>query len=78
MDVKHNSRYEATVKLKGLQSFAPNSLIVAELVKYGFTDVKVEGSGSERVAVATWAGETQENVSLPEQVSNVREVSSTT
>jgi hypothetical protein len=54
--VHHNKRYRATVTLTGLQQFATNDMVASEFAKYGFADVKVTGSGSQRHAEGRWTG----------------------
>lgn len=66
-------RYQATLTLGWLESFAGNDLISGELERAGFGNVVVTGEGETRVAEGVWIGESTD-VSLPHQVTDVRAV----
>jgi len=71
--VRQGQRYEATISLGLLESFAGNDLIATRLEAVGFTDVTVEGSGSKRRAQALWPN-ADATAALPPQVSDVTEI----
>lgn len=54
--VRHGKRYRATITLSGIQQFASNAMVEAELAKYGFADIVVSGFGASRTAEGTWTG----------------------
>lgn len=54
--VHQGRRYRATVVLRGIEQFAANNQVAARLSELGFVDVVVTGSGSRRIAEATWSG----------------------
>lgn len=59
VELKQNVRYQATVKLSGIELFAPNELVAKTLEGYGFSSVHVQGGGDRRQVVATWSKETR-------------------
>jgi hypothetical protein len=52
--VRKGKWYIARISLSGLNRFAPNSTVAARLEDAGFTNVRVEGSGGIRLAIAYW------------------------
>ena len=71
MNLTHNQKYSATIKLGFFEKLAGNNTIKQKLVDAGFIDVSVTGEGSTRTAIGTWPGETRE-VDLPSQVSSIK------
>ncbi len=54
--VRHGHRYRATLRLRGWEALATNGMIAEGLVRFGFIDVLVTGSGDVRIAEGTWGG----------------------
>ncbi len=71
--VKKGKRYAARVDLGLVESFVDNEEIVKRLVDAGFVDVKVTGSGSERIAHGTWTKDDATGV-IPHQVTEIKEL----
>lgn len=66
-------KYEATILLSGLETFAHNILIREKLMQAGFSNVIVAGSGSVRTATGVWSRETQPIAGkIPSQVSDIK------
>jgi len=59
MHLTQHQTYQATAQ-GFMLSLVSNAKIEEELAKAGFTHIKVEGKGSERIATGTWAKETQD------------------
>ena len=72
--VHKGKRYAARIELTMIESFASNADIATRLIKSGFTNVNVTGSGSERVAHGTWVGE-DTTADMPSQITEVKELS---
>jgi hypothetical protein len=49
-------RYRATLSLGGIEQFASNDMVAAELQRYGFINVTVSGTAGTRFAEGTWRG----------------------
>lgn len=67
-------KYQATITLSGLEAFAHNLMLRAKLMDAGFSNVIVEGTGSTRTATGVWSRESQPIVSMPPQVSDIKEL----
>jgi hypothetical protein len=67
-------KYQATISLSGLETFAHNLMVQAKLMEAGFTNVYVHGTGSTRIATGVWSRESQPIVNMPSQVSDVKEL----
>ena len=52
--VTRGSRYAARIHLGGFEVLASNTDIYNKLKEVGLVDITVSGSGTERVAQATW------------------------
>lgn len=71
--VRHGRRYQATLSLGLLESFASNDMIADRLRAAGFSEVDVEGTGASRSAQALWAND-DATAELPSQVLSVTEI----
>jgi len=60
MTIEQNTYYRGYVTLEGIQSIATNSLVINKIIDLGFTDVKAEGKGKNRIATGKWLGTTRE------------------
>ena len=71
--VRQGKRYRAKIKLGFFEKMASNVTIANKLHDAGFAEVQVFGSGSERIAEATWprADVTEE---MPDQIKSVTEI----
>ena len=58
MNLLKGKAYGADIKLKGLDSIAPNDTVKVELVKLGFDRVTVTGKGTDRKAEGVWTKDT--------------------
>jgi hypothetical protein len=63
-------RYRAIIKLGFFEKIATNETILDELQEYGFVEVTVWGSDSDRTAEGRWPGDTRD-VGLPSQITSV-------
>jgi hypothetical protein len=72
-NLKNGQTYEADITLSGLQLFGSNDDVKAELSKAGFINITVTGSGKNRKAIGTWAGNTLE-APVPKEVSGIKEL----
>ena len=68
--LERNTSYHASILLGTLEAFASNNQLAEKLKAVGFGDVKVEGTGSKRLAIGVWKNPTQ-NVEVPPQVVHV-------
>jgi hypothetical protein len=71
--VQQGKRYRASIKLGWLESWAGNETIADKLREAGFAEVKVTGSGSERMAEALWPKENA-TAEMPPQITGVIEI----
>jgi hypothetical protein len=71
--VRQGKRYRATISLGLLERLASNDMISERLRAAGFSDISVSGSGSARVAEATW-GRPDRIGEMPSQVTEVVEI----
>ena len=71
--VRHGRRYQATLSLGLLESFASNDMVADRLRAAGFSEVDVEGTGASRSAQALWAND-DATAELPSQVLSVTEI----
>jgi hypothetical protein len=71
--VRRGRRYQATLSLGLLESLAGNAMIADRLRAAGFTDIKVEGAGATRHAVAVWPND-DASAEMPAQVTAVTEI----
>ncbi len=71
--VRRNKRYRATIQLGLIEQLAGNDVIADALAAAGFADVSVDGTGTTRLAEATWPLE-DASAPLPPQVVSVSEV----
>ena len=70
--VRQGKRYRATLSLGWLERWASNETIAGKLKEAGFSEVKVEGSGSARMAEALWPGP-DTTAEMPSQIVEVIE-----
>jgi hypothetical protein len=66
----HNAKYQATIELSWMETFASNEYIAGMFAAGGFRDVQVSGSGEQRIATGTWKGETR-SVPMDSHIVNV-------
>jgi hypothetical protein len=71
--VRRGRRYRARIRLGLLEQLAGNEVIAQRLQSVGFADVRVTGSGSTRIAEASWI-EDDASATLPAQISEVVEI----
>jgi hypothetical protein len=71
--VRRGRRYQATISLGMLESFASNEMIADRLRAAGFSEVDVEGTGASRSAQAVWAND-DATAEMPSQVLSVTEI----
>lgn len=71
--VRRGRRYQATLSLGLLESFASNDMIADRLRTAGFSEVDVEGTGASRSARAFWAND-DATAEMPSQVLSVTEI----
>jgi hypothetical protein len=71
--VKRGRRYQATLSLGLLESFASNDMVADRLRAAGFSEVDVEGTGASRSAQALWAND-DATAEMPSQVLSVTEI----
>jgi hypothetical protein len=71
--VRQGKRYRAIITLGWLERWAGNDTIAGKLRDAGFAEVKVEGSGGTRQAVALWPGP-DTTAEMPSQITEVIEV----
>ena len=71
--VRRGRRYQATLSLGMLESFASNEMIADRLRAAGFSEVDVEGTGASRSAQAVWAND-DATAEMPSQVLSVTEI----
>jgi hypothetical protein len=71
--VRQGRRYRATISLGMLERLAGNDLIADKLRSAGFTDVRVDGSGSTRLAEAVWPN-ADATAEMPAQITAVDEI----
>jgi hypothetical protein len=71
--VKRGRRYQATLSLGLLESFASNDMVADRLRTAGFSEVDVEGTGASRSARALWAND-DATAEMPPQVLSVTEI----
>jgi hypothetical protein len=71
--VRQGRRYRATITLGWLERWASNEAIASKLRDAGFSEVRVQGSGSTRQAEALWPGP-DTTAEMPAQISEVIEV----
>ena len=71
--VRRGRRYQATLSLGLLESFASNDMVADRLRAAGFSEVDVEGTGASRSAQALWAND-DATAELPSQVLSVTEI----
>jgi hypothetical protein len=71
--VRQGRRYQATITLGFVESFAGNEIIADRLRQAGFADVSVEGTGALRYAAGVWPGD-DATAELPEQITAVTEI----
>jgi hypothetical protein len=71
--VRRGRRYQATLSLGLLESFASNDMVADRLRAAGFSEVDVEGTGASRSAQALWANE-DATAEMPSQVLSVTEI----
>jgi hypothetical protein len=71
--VKRGRRYQATLSLGLLESFASNDMVADRLRAAGFSEVDVEGTGASRSARALWAND-DATAEMPTQVLSVTEI----
>lgn len=71
--VRRGRRYQATLSLGLLESFASNDMVADRLRAAGFSEVDVEGTGASRSARALWANE-DATAEMPSQVLSVTEI----
>ena len=71
--VKRGRRYQATLSLGLLESFASNDMVADRLRTAGFSEVDVEGTGASRSARALWAND-DATAEMPSQVLSVTEI----
>lgn len=57
-------KYQATITLNGVESFAHNLMVKAKLMELGFTNVTVEGTGCTRIATGVWSRDAQSIINL--------------
>lgn len=73
LQLKKGSRYQAQIKLSGLQIIAPNSEVQRKFVELGFVNVTSTGTGADRTVMGMWSGTTMK-IELPAQVTSVKEI----
>lgn len=74
MKLEKDRRYQAKAKLSLTESlFASNDALKLLLVKEGFRDVVVTGSGTDRQATGIWNKATVEK-KLPKQITEITAV----
>jgi hypothetical protein len=71
--VKRGRRYQATLSLGLLESFASNDMVADRLRAAGFSEVDVEGTGASRSARALWTND-DATAEMPTQVLSVTEI----
>ena len=71
--VRQGRRYRAMIALGLLESLAGNDMVTAKLSDAGFVDINVTGSGSRRVAEASWP-HTDTTAPMPSQIADVVEI----
>lgn len=71
--VRRGRRYQATLSLGLLESFASNDMVADRLRAAGFSEVDVEGTGASRSARALWAND-DATADMPSQVLSVTEI----
>jgi hypothetical protein len=71
--VRRGRRYQATLSLGMLESFASNDMVADRLRAAGFSEVDVEGTGASRSARALWAND-DATAEMPSQVLSVTEI----
>ena len=71
--VRRGRRYQATLSLGMLESFASNDMVADRLRAAGFSEVDVEGTGASRSAQAVWAND-DATAEMPSQVLSVTEI----
>ena len=70
--LRQGNQYQATITLRGFQVMASNRQVEDEFKSFGFSNVSCSGNGVCRIVKGTWSRNDQE-IALPDQVSNVRE-----
>lgn len=68
-----DKRYKAVITLHGFKKLASNQMIADKLTEIGFTEVRVEGSGSHRIVMGTWSNP-DATTGMPSEVTSVTEI----
>jgi hypothetical protein len=71
--VRKGKRYRAFLSLGPVERPAANEMIASKLREAGFTDVKVSGSGANRVAEGVWPA-ADAAAEMPRQIIKVIDV----
>ena len=71
--VEQGKRYRAEISLGFFERIVSNETIESRLREAGFADVRVEGSGATRHALALWPG-SDTTAEMPAQIASIAEL----
>jgi hypothetical protein len=71
--VHEGKRYQAVLKLTGIEQLAENALIARKFTELGFSGVRVSGAGATRRVVGVWPRK-DTSARMPPQIVRVAEL----
>jgi len=71
--VKQGKRYQATIRLSFVQSWFGNDAVAGKFEEVGFTEVKVTGSGHDRLGNGLWP-HPDASADVPPEITSVKEI----